>query len=131
LKVSNRMAATLSGGTAFDVTPTGPQEQWISDTETTEWNWQVTPKSAGEQFLMLSLDALITLNGKDDKRTLNTFKRKINVEVGWPENISEWLELIKKNGENATWIWGTLLIPIGGAAWAWIRRKRRSSEPAR
>lgn len=35
LKVSDRMAATLSGGTAFDVTPAGPQEQWISDKETT------------------------------------------------------------------------------------------------
>ena len=128
LNVSDRMAATLSGGSAFDVSPSGPQEQWISESGTTEWNWQVTPKSAGEQSLILTFDALISLNGKEDRRTINTFKRRIVVDVGWPETAGEWLEMVKKTGENVSWIWATLLLPVGGGIWAWIKRRGRPSE---
>jgi hypothetical protein len=38
----------------------------------------------------------------------------------------EWLELIKKTGENVSWIWVTLFIPFGGVVWAWIKRGDRS-----
>lgn len=126
LKVSDRMAATLVGGDSFDVSPTGPQEQWISDTEPTSWTWQVTPKLVGEdQLLLLTFDALISINGKEDRRTINTLKARINVDVGWPETLGEWLELIRKTGENVSWIWATILVPIGGAVWAFIKRRRR------
>jgi hypothetical protein len=124
LKVADRMVATLEGGSAFDISPSGPKEQWISEKETTDWVWQVAAKTVGEQTLVLSLDAVISVNGKEDKRTINTFKRHINVAVGWPETVGEWLELIKKTGENVSWIWATVLIPIGGGIWAWIRRGR-------
>jgi hypothetical protein len=129
LKVSDRMVATLSGGSAFDVSPSGPKEQWISDKELTEWDWQITPKSVGEQILILSFDAIISVNGKEDRRTINTFKRRINVDVGWPETVGEWLEFIKKTGENVSWIWATLLIPIGGGIWAWIKHRAWLSKP--
>jgi len=130
LKVSNRMIATLAGGSSFDVSPSGPQEQWVSEVEPTGWLWQVNPKTAGNnQVLILSLDALININGKDDRRTINTFKRRIDVDVGWPETVGEWLDLIKKTGENISWIWVTVLIPVGGSIWAWAKRRRWISEP--
>jgi hypothetical protein len=129
LKVSDRMAATLSGGAAFDISPSGPKEQWVSSNETTDWDWQVTPKSVGAQFLILSFDARVTVNGHEDIRNINTFKRRIDVDVSWPETVGEWLEFIKTNGENVSWIWVTLLLPIGGCIWAWIRRKRRPDDP--
>jgi hypothetical protein len=129
LKVSDRMAATLSGGSAFDVSPSGPKEQWISDQEPTEWDWQVSPKSVGEQVLILSFDAVISLNDKEDRRTINTFKRRIRVDVAWPQTAGEWLEFIKKTGENVSWIWATLLIPIGGGLWALIKHRGWPSKP--
>jgi hypothetical protein len=46
----------LSGGLAFDISPTTPTEQWISEKEPTRW--LVTPKAVGEQFLILSFDGL-------------------------------------------------------------------------
>lgn len=128
LKVSDRMASTLIGS-AFDISPSGPQEQWVSDTEVTSWRWQVTPKTVGEQVMILSFDALININGKDDRRTINTFKRIIKVDVGFPETFGEWLELVKHTGENISWIWTTLLVLLGGSGiggtWAWIKRHRR------
>jgi hypothetical protein len=129
LKVSDRMAATLNGGSGFDVAPSGPQEQWISTDQATSWTWTVTPKAVGEQILILSFDALITVNGKDDKRTVNTLTHHIDVDVGWPDTFGEWLDLIKKTGENISWIWVALL-GVGGGAWAWIKRHRSSQKPA-
>jgi hypothetical protein len=113
------------------VSPTGPQEQWVSDIEPTGWTWQVTPKIVGEnQVLILKFDAIISINNKDDKRTINTFKRRINVDVGWPETVGEWLDLVKKTGENVSCIWASLLIPIVGGAWAWLKRRGQVSEVA-
>jgi hypothetical protein len=81
LLVSDHMRATLSGGGAFDVDPIGPQTQWISQQKTTIWHWLVTPKLQGTQFLILTVDAIITINGEKDTRTITTLKRKIEVEV--------------------------------------------------
>ncbi len=57
IKVADRMIATLTGGGAFDVSPSGPQQQLISNQQVTTWTWVVTPKQPGSQFLILSFDA--------------------------------------------------------------------------
>ena len=73
LKVSERMVATLSGGSAFDVSPSGPQATVGSHKETTDWIWHATPKAVGEQVLILKLDALISINGKMiDERSIHS-----------------------------------------------------------
>ena len=129
LQVSDRVVATLHGGSSFDISPAGPREQWVSNADPTVWTWDVTPKIAGDnQVLILSFDAIINVNNKDGKRTVNTFTRRINVDVGWPTTVCEWLDLIKKTGENSSWIWASILIPVVGGAWAWIKRRRKPSE---
>jgi hypothetical protein len=129
IKVSDRVTATLVGGSSFDVSPVGPQEQWVSDAEPTGWAWHVTPKVVGDgQVLFLNIDAIFSIDNKDDKRTINTFKKHINVDVGWPETVGEWLDLIKKTGENVSWIWASLLIPVVGGIWAWLKRRRQAAK---
>jgi hypothetical protein len=83
IQVADRMAATLSGGAAFDVSPSGPQQQLISHTQVTTWTWEVTAKQPGTQYLLLSVDAILTVDGKEGTRNINTFTRKIEVEVAW------------------------------------------------
>jgi hypothetical protein len=126
LKISDQVEATLYGGTAFDVAPSGPQRQWISGKEPTSWIWKITPKVAGLQTLILSFEPVILINGRESKRHLSPIIKRIEVEVGWPETFGEWLDLIRKYGENLWWIWATLLIPIGGGIWAWWKRRRPS-----
>lgn len=123
LKASGRMIATLSGA-AFKIAPSGPQEQLVSDKEVTSWTWQATPDQPGIQTLILNFDAIITINEKDSKRTISTLKKTISVDVGPPNSILAWLELINKYGESISWLWATLLIPIGGAIWAWVKRRK-------
>jgi hypothetical protein len=126
LKVSDRMTARLSGGDAFTIVAADPEEQWISDREPTAWHWRVTPAREGAHVLFLSFDALITVNGKEGRRAINTFKHRIDVTVAPPETPLEWLAYIRRMLEDATWLWGTLLLPIGAAVWHWWRQRRRA-----
>lgn len=112
IKISERMAATLTGGSAFDVVAVQSPTQFVSSEQPTTWRWEVTPKSEGEQTLILAFDALLTISGKDDRRSINTFKHKIVVEVGWPETPGEWAEFIKKNFENFWYIWTAIVLPL-------------------
>jgi hypothetical protein len=122
LLVADRMAATLSGGGAFDVSPSGPLEQLISHQQVTSWTWEVTPKEVGTQYLILSFDAMLTVGGKEGIRNINTFKRPIEVEVGWPETPDEWFQWFRTLFENISWLWVTLLVPV--ALWIWNRFRK-------
>jgi len=128
LQVADRMSVTLSGAGAFDVSPSGAQLQFISRQQVTTWTWEVTPKQTGKQFLILSFDVVLTIDGKDGTRNVNTFKRPIEVEVAWPETPGEWLEWFKNLFENLSWLWATVLLPVG--LWIWNRfRKKRNCSP--
>jgi hypothetical protein len=122
LDVGDRMSATLNGGAAFDISPSGPQVQWISEQQVTTWTWNVTPKTAGTQYLILSFDAVITLNGKDANRNIRTLTHTIQVDVGWPTTPSEWFDLSKKWFDNVNWLWASILLPIGLFLVGWWRR---------
>jgi len=124
LKVSRGMIATLAGGAAFDISPSGPVTQWVSESEPTTWTWIVTPKTVGEQFLILTFDAIITLDGKDGKRSIRTFKKSIDVDVGWPQTVGQWMDLLKRWGEGVSYFWGVAIAVVGGG-WAWLRRRGR------
>ena len=125
LRVSRLLIATLSGGEAFDVSPSGRQSKFVSESGITTWTWQVTPKSAGEaRLLILTFDAVIKVDDQTDNLTINTFKRSLHVDVDWPENAGQWLDWVKKNGENIHWIWVTVVLPTVMAFLAWLTGKR-------
>jgi len=126
LSVGDRMSATLNGGAAFDIAPSGPQTQWISQTNVTTWTWNVTPKLSGTQYLILSFDAVISINGKDGIRNVRTLTHEIQVDVGWPTSLEEWFDFSKKWFENISWLWASVLVPVGLiiAGW-WHRRASR------
>jgi hypothetical protein len=127
LQVSDNVVATLGGSSSFDVSPIGSREQMLFDPGPVIWTWTVTPKAVGaKQVLTLALDNVISVNGKDSKLTIRTFKKYIDVDVRWTETINEWLATIKNTGENVSWIWATLLVP--GGAWAWLKARKWASK---
>jgi len=123
IQVADRMAATISGGAAFDVSPNGPQQQLISHARVTTWTWEVTAKQPGTQYLFLSVDAVLTIDGKEGTRNINTFTRKIDVDVTWPETPGEWFQWFKEWFENISWLWATVLVPV--ALWVWSRFRKK------
>lgn len=133
LLVSDRMQAALTGGGAFDVAPTGPQTQWLSKDAPTVWHWLVTPKLTGPQFLTLSVDAIITINGEKDTRNITTLTRQIAVEVARPHNEEEWFAWVKEHIEAVGWGWGVLAAVIGTMTGFWRRLRqwfRKASKKA-
>lgn len=136
LLVSDQMQATLDGGGAFDVSPAGPQSQWISKDAPTTWHWLVTPKLTGPQFLTLTVDAIITINGERDTRNITTLTRRIVVEVSQPHGVEEWIARIKTWGEDIGWGWAAVAAAIAAMAGLWRKlrdwikeRKRRPGQP--
>lgn len=124
LLVSDHMQATLTGGGGFEVAPTGPQSQWISKDKPTVWHWLVTPKLTGPQYLTLSVDAIIAINGEKDTRNITTLTRQIEVEVARPHNEEEWFEQIKQYVEAGGWAWGVVAGVVGAVIGFW--RKMRN-----
>lgn len=113
LRVSPRMQATLSGGAAFDVSPSGPQVQFVSNEESNIWQWEVTPKLEGQQVLVLTFGVFIEVGGKEGVRTVNTLRQLVTVEVGWPQTARGWAEWLKRWVEYGGWLWTAVLLPVG------------------
>jgi len=135
LLVSDRMQATLVGGGAFDVSPSGAQTQWVSKSGPTTWHWLVTPKLTGEQFLTLTVDAIIMIDKEKDTRNISTLTRKIVVEVARPHNEEEWFEWFKKRAEAIGWGWGVIvavfaaMVAAIGRIRGWFRPKPTETRP--
>ena len=95
-------------------------EQLIGATETTKWSWDVTAKKAGTHRLTLLINRLVTVDGEDNWRLVESLRRDIEVEVTMVQRI---LMLDWK------WIAGilitALLIP---AFWRWVDQRKKQTE---
>ena len=80
IQVAERMEAKLTGS-SFEINANTPEVQLISTTQITQWQWEVKAKQIGHQKLYLSLNALLSVNGKDTKKSIRTFQREISVRV--------------------------------------------------
>jgi hypothetical protein len=126
IKITERMRATLTGGGAFDVTPSGPQQQFVGLQEPTTWHWEVTAKLKGKHDLTLAFEALLNIGGSDGPKRVRTLARTIEVEVEWPDTVAEWVAYLKEVAEGLSYLWLSVLVPIG----IWIgNRWRRARAP--
>jgi hypothetical protein len=130
LGVAAKMTAMLTGGGAFDISPSGPQAQFVTEKGVTPWAFDITPKQTGSQELTLTMDAIFIVNGNEGVRRVNTLTRKILVEVGWPETPAEWFEASKKWFENVSWLWLSVLVPICGFLYSRWRGAPPASPPS-
>lgn len=88
IKISEIIEAKLKGD-GFDIESITNERQPISFEEETRWKWKVRPLESGVQRLFLSIDAIVNINNKEEKRTVRTFDEEILVEVAdfqWQAN---------------------------------------------
>jgi len=78
--VSDRMEASLSGS-GFEITAITPTSQTVSNRQITKWEWSVKAKEFGISHLNMSLNALLSVDGKDTQKSVQTFQRDIRVKV--------------------------------------------------
>ena len=123
IKVADRMQAHLTGAN-FDISAITPEDQAISGRDSTQWQWDVKPKSDGVQHLHLTLSALIEVDGQSTPRSIRTFDSDIRVVVPVRH------ELLSFFKDNWQWLWATLLVPFG--AWLWGKwKKARAPAPTK
>lgn len=81
IKFAGTMEAELTG-TNFEITPNriNPQQPTSID-EPTEWKWGIKAKERGKHSLILTLNVVIKVDGKERSRTINIFQKEIPVEV--------------------------------------------------
>ena len=118
LRVSEEMSATLTGE-GFLIEALNDEVQPLSRRRPTKWEWQITPTEYGEQVLHLSVQAVLTVPGKEPrKRRIETFREEIEVEIS----------LVKLAGlfvvQYWQWFVASILLPIG--LW-WVKQRRKSS----
>jgi len=95
-------------------------EQVISATETTQWSWDVTAKIEGTHRLTLVIYRLVTVDGQDYWRQVETYKSDIDVQVTLDQQLKQF---------DWKWIVGivitALFIP---AFWRWVDNRKKSAE---
>jgi hypothetical protein len=126
VKIGKRMEVQLAGA-GFEITPITPSEQAISENAPTEWEWQVKAVKEGKLRLHLTLNAFVTVDGKDTRRKLQTFQKNILVEVTSGSRFTAFFY------DNVGWIVTGLIIPFaGGIGWRARRalKRRRRQTPA-
>lgn len=112
VKVSRVVKATIVAPD-FEVTNITEEEQILTDTESTEWLWALTPKTAGSHDVSLTVTAIVTVNNRETKHHLKTFEKTVTVEVTTQQVILGWFK------RNWQWIVSTLIIPFG----IWLYKK--------
>lgn len=118
IQVSNRMEARLSGPN-FAITAITPETQAVSQSDITEWKWEVKPISAGRHYLHLTLSALLSVDGEPAPRVIRTFDKVIEVEVAWHQRVGSFFE------KNWQWLWAAVLVPIVGL----LLKRKKGSKP--
>lgn len=80
LGLSSVMKVTMTGS-AFDIEPTAPEEQYVARNMITRWTWAVTPKRTGRLPLTVTFSADVEgPDGKTYTQVMNTISRIIEVK---------------------------------------------------
>jgi len=125
VEITPRMKVVLLPQTqeAFFIQPLHDNaEQLISTTETTKWSWDVTAKMGGVHRLTLVIYRLITVDGNDNWRIVESYRSDIDVEVSLAQRflMLDW-----------KWIAGILVTALFiPAFWRWMDQRRKPTEPA-
>lgn len=110
------VSATLSGGSAFEITPSIPEfPRSVEPNQVSEWHWTVRPVKAGKQRLTLTVYAMAKREGMESVGIQEAYKRDIAVSVSYVKSGEYFL------GKNWQWFWAAALLPVAG----WLLEKRK------
>ena len=117
IRVAPRMEARLTG-LGFKIQANTPEIQAVGGAGATVWTWEVQPTEKGTRRLHLTVSALITVQGKETSRTIETFDRVIEIHVTWMDRVSGFA------GRNWKWLWTAILVPLAGLL---LHRRKQAS----
>jgi len=123
VSISKEMVVELRG-IDFDITPITDERQKIGFAGTTEWIWQIKPKSEGTYILDLTIHALVGT----DRRRMEQLSARIDVKVNPCATLRGCLKEIAEFLNRGKEIYLSLAALIGAvAAWQSRRKKQRAA----
>ncbi len=78
---SSAMLEVKLTGQSFSISSGSPEIQSISSVDVTRWKWIIKPMEVGDKHLMLSINAILNIDGKEQSHSIETFNTKIEVSV--------------------------------------------------
>lgn len=108
--VSKIVEAKLSAPD-FDVTKITPEQQAISATETTSWEWELEPTKPGTHNVYLTITAIVQVDNTLAQRHIKTFDKLITIKITPAQVVHNWIS------NNWQWVWSTLFVPLALIAW--------------
>jgi len=126
IRVATYMEAHLTGP-AFKITPDSPPRQAVSEKYETSWQWEVTPTVAGpRQYLHVTLDAILYINGTKASRKIKSFDSgPIMVRVRLMTRVAGF------TGNHWDWVWATLIAPLLLLLWQFLKKRLPLPSPFR
>jgi hypothetical protein len=123
--------ATLHG-TDFKIDPVGPQQRTATSHAPVEWEWNVTPLSAGTKLLVIDVDANLIIDGQKSLVKIAVLREPIEIRI----TTLQWIKATVGEARGILEALGVVAAAfIGLFAWAapvrrkvfrFIRRRRHS-----
>jgi hypothetical protein len=114
IKVGTFMQAHLNGMN-FEIISLSHEEQLVSSSAVTQWDWDVTPLKSGEQKLELTVTVrIVVANHGVEKKDYPVFERQIKVKINPVYSIKNFLKV------NWQWIISTI---IGSGIIGWFTNR--------
>ena len=102
----------------FEVTNVSPSRQPIRQNSDTRWKWTLKPKSEGIHQIELSVYALVTVEGNEEKTFIESYSEELSVEITHIQKAERWFD------NNWEWTFSTLILPLG----IWLYNRRKDTE---
>lgn len=102
----------------FNVIAITPEEQPVSHTSVTQWQWELIPLKTGKHEIHVSVNAEVNVDGNSKVRNIETFSETIVIEITPWQVVRGWLS------QYWQWLFTTLILPLG--LWVWKKFKNRA-----
>jgi hypothetical protein len=121
IEVADHMTVRLSGA-AFSITPITPEEQVLTGSGFTQWQWDVIPERGGKQTLIFTVTLVFLESNRPSYLTREVDREEIEIEVNYSYQAKQFV------GNNWQWLWTVVAIPLGTFLISRISRVRKRKQ---
>lgn len=116
IPVSKVISAVLVSPT-LQIDPLTPVSQALSTRRSTEWLWSIKPSESGKHLVVLTVNAIVKVDGEQAERAILIKNETMEVTVTTSYMITTWLK------QHWEWLLSGLIFPL--IVWFWSRKNRK------
>lgn len=102
------IADLISVDNTLDIFVVGSKRQALSFKESTYWHWNISPKVEGQHRMILSVTAVVVIDGIKAERNIKTFSKILTVDITDGQIAKRFFK------EHWQWIFAAFIFPLLG-----------------